>query len=64
MSRASSTASVTNADFQPDEAFARDLDEQDPLRSFRERFHLPRRAGGEPVIYFSGNSLGLQPKSV
>ncbi len=64
MSRASSTASVTNADFQPDEAFARDLDEQDPLRSFRERFHLPRRAVGEPVIYFSGNSLGLQPKSV
>ena len=52
-----------NSEFQPDEAFARQLDAADPLKDYRERFHIPRRPGGEPVIYFCGNSLGLQPKS-
>ncbi len=50
--------------FQPDEAFARKLDAEDPLASYRDRFHIPTRADGEPVVYFCGNSLGLQPKSV
>ncbi|MCH8965000.1 MAG: kynureninase [Planctomycetes bacterium] len=52
-----------NSEFQPDEAFARQLDAADPLQGYRERFHIPRRPDGEPVIYFCGNSLGLQPKS-
>ena len=52
-----------NSEFQPDEDFARQLDEADPLRGYREQFHIPRRPDGEPVIYFCGNSLGLQPKS-
>ncbi len=52
-----------NSEFQPDEAFARQLDAADPLKDYRERFHIPRRADGEPVVYFCGNSLGLQPKS-
>ena len=52
-----------NSEFQPEEAFARQLDEADPLRGYREQFHIPRRPDGEPVIYFCGNSLGLQPKS-
>jgi len=39
---------------------ARRLDSLDPLRSFRERFHFPLH-NGAPVIYFCGNSLGLQP---
>jgi kynureninase len=38
------------------------MDDRDPLRDYREEFHVPSR-GGEPVIYFCGNSLGLQPKS-
>jgi kynureninase len=43
--------------------FAEELDRTDPLRSYRSRFHIPRRENGEEEIYFCGNSLGLQPKS-
>jgi kynureninase len=50
-------------DFSADEDFARRLDADDPLRSFREKFHLPLGKNREPLIYFAGNSLGLMPKS-
>jgi kynureninase len=50
-------------DFSADEQFARQLDTGDPLRHFREKFHLPLGKDGEPLIYFAGNSLGLMPKS-
>lgn len=43
-------------------AFARQLDQTDPLRSFRDRFHIPQRDGRD-LTYLCGNSLGLQPKS-
>ncbi len=49
--------------FKNEESYALQLDAEDSLKSYRERFHIPRRRGGEPVIYFCGNSLGLQPKS-
>src|SRR5205823_6243339 len=49
--------------FSAGEKFAQQLDAEDPLRSFRDRFHLPVGANGEPLIYFAGNSLGLMPKS-
>jgi kynureninase len=49
--------------FSADEDFAKQFDAQDPLRSFRERFHLPPGKNGKPLIYFAGNSLGLMPKS-
>src|SRR5216117_4437684 len=49
--------------FSAGEKFAQQLDAEDPLRSFRDRFHLPVGANDEPVIYFPGNSLGLMPKS-
>src|SRR5438874_7973360 len=49
--------------FSVDEDFARQLDAEDPLRNFREEFHLPLGADGKPFIYFAGNSLGLMPKS-
>ena len=39
------------------------MDAQDPLRQFREKFHLPLDKDGKPLIYFAGNSLGLMPKS-
>lgn len=48
--------------FEASEAFAKRLDERDPLGQFRDRFALPTRRG-QPVIYFNGNSLGLMPKS-
>lgn len=43
-------------------SFARQLDEADPLRSFRDEFLFPEQHG-KPFIYLCGNSLGLQPKS-
>jgi kynureninase len=50
--------------FRAEEAFARDLDERDPLRAYRDRFHIPVRPDATPAVYFCGNSLGLQPKAV
>jgi len=41
--------------------YARFLDEQDPLRSFRDKFYIPL-VNDKEAIYFTGNSLGLQPK--
>jgi kynureninase len=43
--------------------FATGLDEQDTLGRFRERFFIPQR-NGKDCIYLTGNSLGLQPKTV
>ena len=48
--------------FSTDERFAKQLDAEDPLRGFRDKFHLPLGKDGKPVIYFAGNSLGLMPK--
>lgn len=42
--------------------FARAMDQKDPLRSFRKEFLIPKIKSKE-VIYFTGNSLGLQPRS-
>ncbi len=47
---------------EPTLAYARWLDESDPVASFRQLFCIPRR-GGEEVVYFCGNSLGLLPKA-
>ena len=44
-------------------AFAQQLDQKDPLNQFRERFHFPTFHEKE-IRYFTGNSLGLQPKTV
>ncbi|MCJ7468037.1 MAG: kynureninase [Maribacter sp.] len=41
--------------------FAKQLDATDALKKYREEFHFPK-INGEQVIYFTGNSLGLQPK--
>lgn len=50
-------------EFQNDLKFAKKLDRLDELKSFRAKFHIPK-INGKPSIYFSGNSLGLQPKTV
>ncbi|MEY2558043.1 MAG: kynureninase [Verrucomicrobiota bacterium] len=49
--------------FSDDEEFARKLDAEDPLRRFRERFHIPPGKDSSPLIYLAGNSLGLMPKA-
>ena len=43
------------------DAYALAQDAADPLRHFRDEFHLPLH-NGAPQAYFVGNSLGLQPK--
>ena len=43
--------------------FAKSLDEDDSLRSYRKEFHYPEDDNGNQLIYLCGNSLGLQPKS-
>ena len=42
--------------------FAKQLDAQDELNKYRNEFIFPQ-INNKDVIYFTGNSLGLQPKS-
>ena len=48
--------------FENTPAFATKLDEQDSLKHFRDQFYIPI-INGKESIYFTGNSLGLQPKT-
>ena len=48
--------------FQNTLEFAQQLDAQDKLSKYRNEFIFPQH-DGKNVIYFTGNSLGLQPKS-
>ena len=48
--------------FQNTLEFAKQLDAQDELKHFRDLFYIPMMHGKE-CVYFTGNSLGLQPKS-
>lgn len=43
--------------------FAVSLDKHDELSAFRKEFYIPK-INGRDVIYFAGNSLGLQPVNV
>jgi kynureninase len=43
-------------------SFAQQLDQEDELAVYRNEFIFPQHQGKD-VIYFTGNSLGLQPKS-
>lgn len=47
--------------FQNTLEFAQQLDAQDELKDYRNEFIFPQH-NGKDVIYFTGNSLGLQPK--
>ncbi len=42
--------------------YAKVLDKEDPLAYVREQFHIPTDQEGKEWLYFTGNSLGLQPK--
>ncbi len=44
-------------------SYAQLLDQEDPLKSYRAKFHFPTQKNGQPYIYLCGNSLGLQPKT-
>jgi kynureninase len=55
---------VASTGFDTSASYARELDARDPLAHFRERFYIPKRAGGTDCIYLCGHSLGLQPKTV
>jgi Kynureninase len=52
---------VTNWEFSL--LCAKKLDKNDELNSYRNHFYIPNFSGKDS-IYFSGNSLGLQPKKV
>jgi kynureninase len=43
--------------------FARAQDAADPLRAYRQQFHFPA-LGTPELVYFTGHSLGLQPKNL
>ena len=49
-------------DFQNTLEFAKELDEKDSLKHFRERFFIPQH-DGKDCIYLTGNSLGLQART-
>lgn len=52
----------TRMSFQNTLDYAENLDKNDLLRNYRERFLIPQYEGKD-VVYFTGNSLGLQPKT-
>lgn len=43
--------------------YAKQQDQLDELSHYRSQFHIPKDKNGNELIYFTGNSLGLQPKS-
>jgi kynureninase len=48
--------------FENNLAFAKNLDQNDPIGHMRNEFLFPQQ-NGKPFIYLCGNSLGLQPKT-
>jgi kynureninase len=50
--------------YASDITFAQKMDAADPLAGYRQKFHIPKTPTGDDVIYFCGNSLGLQPVTV
>ena len=42
--------------------FAKTQDQNDPIAHYRDAFHIPKTSDGKEWLYFTGNSLGLQPK--
>ncbi|MDC0479996.1 kynureninase [bacterium] len=50
--------------YENSQPFADLMDHNDSLKSYRAKFHIPKNKYDEDLLYFCGNSLGLQPKSV
>lgn len=55
-----SDLTITSSTFQNSLEYAQQRDAKDSLKSYRSRFLFPQHAGKD-VVYFTGNSLGLQP---
>ena len=51
------------SDYQLGLEYAKTQDQSDDLSAYRNQFHIPKDTNGNDLIYFTGNSLGLQPKS-
>jgi len=49
--------------YQDSLAYAQQQDQQDKLAHLRSQFHIPKDKNGNEWLYFTGNSLGLQPKN-
>jgi len=49
--------------FQNSLQYAQQLDKEDKLSYLRTQFYIPKDKKGKDWLYFTGNSLGLQPKS-
>jgi kynureninase len=47
--------------YNTERSFAQQLDQQDPLKDFRQEYLFPQHQGRD-CLYFCGNSLGIQPK--
>lgn len=58
------TVTTSEIVYKTGEDFAKEMDANDPLAKFRERFYFPKNKNAENMLYFCGNSLGLQPKTV
>ncbi|MBA3680742.1 MAG: kynureninase [Bacteroidetes bacterium] len=50
------------AEFQNTLEYAKAFDANDPLKNYRDKFFFPQH-NNQDVVYFTGNSLGLQPKT-
>ena len=49
--------------FEATAKYAKFLDKEDSISDLRKEFYLPKsKKSGKDIIYFCGNSLGLQPK--
>ena len=57
-----SSTTSTATDFVNSLAYAKSRDANDALKNYRSKFLFPQHNGND-VVYFTGNSLGLQPKS-
>ena len=55
---------MNNIRFETTALFASNMDQNDPLKEYRDQFYIPKQADGSDMLYFCGNSLGLQPKGV
>ncbi len=53
----------TLSDYKLGLDYAKQQDQNDELAPYRNQFHIPKDKHGNELIYLTGNSLGLQPKS-
>ncbi|HKX84926.1 MAG TPA: hypothetical protein VJL58_11940, partial [Pyrinomonadaceae bacterium] len=54
---------IVRQQFEASASFAAEMDSNDRLKDSRQRFFVPKNEDGSEAVYFTGNSLGLQPKT-